>query len=138
MTTLIFPQQAHFRSHLQQYLKVIPVYPNYPFTEILSCVSKWLCLIFLECNDEIESIQDLLQAVKDIGDWKGLCTTLGVEEGVMTSPETKKQDCLTAYWNNGEATWTEVVRAVADNNKRIAKKIAKKYCVDFDKVINER
>ena len=85
--------------------------------------------------------------MKDIGDWRGLCTNLKVDEGTMDRlihssdrAEAKLNDCLKAYLKGGEATWTEVVRAVAMppiNNKRVAKKIAKKYGVDFDKVKDE-
>ena len=85
--------------------------------------------------------------MKDIGDWRGLCTNLGVDDGIMdrlihsaAHDLAKKQDCLTAYWNSGEATWTEVIQAVAMapiNNKRIAKDVANKYHVDFGKVITK-
>ena len=92
-------------------------------------------------------IQDLLQAVEDIGNWRGLCTNFRVDEGIMNKliyssahSDTIKQDCLTAYWNHGEDTWTEVIKAVymaPINNQRVAKRIAKKYGVDFDKAIRK-
>ena len=85
--------------------------------------------------------------MKDIGNWRGLCTNLRVDEGIMDRlinsadhDEAKKLECLTAYWNGGKATWTEVIQAVAMtpiNNKRIANDIAKKYGVDFDEVKDE-
>ena len=88
---------------------------------------------------------NLLQAVKDIGDWNGLCTNLKVDDGIMDGlrhseqhHERKKDACLRAYWNGGKATWTEVIQAVAMypiNNERIARKIANEYHIDFDKVI---
>jgi hypothetical protein len=80
-------------------------------------------------------LNDLIQAVKEIGNWRGLCTNLGVDEGVMDtlihSPATvdaKKADCLQAYFNGGEAKWSTVVKAVSMHpisNKRVAKWIAK-------------
>ena len=85
--------------------------------------------------------------MKDIGNWKGLCRNLRVNEGIIDGlihsgdhHQINKEECLTTYWNTGEATWTQVVQAVAKapiNNKRIAKMIAKKYGVVYDKVITE-
>ena len=70
--------------------------------------------------------------------------SLRVDKGVMNkldkahrgSEDDKMMECLQAYIDNGEASWSEVVKAVAKppiNNKRLAKKIAKDYDVDFDK-----
>ena len=44
----------------------------------------------------------------------------------------KKSDCLTAYFDQGEAAWEEVVLAVAQppvNNVDLASNIAQKYIV---------
>ena len=85
--------------------------------------------------------------MKGIGNWRGLCTNLKVDESTMdplvhssARPEAKKADCLKAYFDTGEATWAEVVKAVAMypiRNRRIAKEIAHNYGVDFDKVKDE-
>ena len=75
--------------------------------------------------------------MQEIGDWKGLCFNLNVNDAKMNAldfgqqpPEWKKQECLKAYFDTGEATWEEVIRAVSDypiSNKRVAKEIADKY-----------
>ena len=52
--------------------------------------------------------------------------------------ETKMAECLQAYFDNGEATWSQVVRAVAMHpikDKRLARKIANDHNVDFDMII---
>ena len=49
----------------------------------------------------------------DVGDWVGLCWNLEVDEGIMdhlkhadyVTPESRKRDCLLAYWKSGSATW---------------------------------
>ena len=89
-------------------------------------------------------MNDLIQAVKDIGDWQALCTNLGVDDGVLetlvhstTTVYTKKADCLRAYFNDGKANWADVVKAVTMhpiNNKRVAKQIAKTYGLDYNKI----
>ena len=86
---------------------------------------------------EVESLHELYQAVKDIGDWKGLCLNLKVNDAKMNSLdfspkpiEWKKLECLKAYFDTGEATWEDVVRAVREHpiyNNRVAKQIAKRY-----------
>lgn len=50
-------------------------------------------------------------------------------------PDQQKANCLTAYFNSGEATWSKVVDAVANypvNNRRLARKIAKDHGVPFE------
>ena len=89
----------------------------------------------------------LIQAVKDIGNWRGLCTNLGVSEGVIdtliystTTVDIKKADCLLAYFNGGEANWGDVVNAVAMHpisNKRVAKQIAITHGLDYNIVKEE-
>ena len=96
-------------------------------------------------GDEIENIQDLIQAVKDVGDWRALCTNLKINEGKMDflvnsadSFMIKKAECLQAYFDEGDAKWSDVVKAVAKhpvNKIRIAKKIAKIHGINFDEVI---
>ena len=98
-------------------------------------------------DDEVQNLNDLIQAVKGIGDWQALCTNLGVNDGVIetlihstTTVDTKKADCLRAYFNDGEANWGDVVKAVAMSpirNKRVAKRIAKTYDLDYNNIIKE-
>ena len=98
-------------------------------------------------DDEVQNLNDLIQAVKDIGDWQALCTNLGVDDGVLetlvhstTTVYTKKADCLRAYFNNGEANWGDVVKAVAMHpisNKRVAKQMAKTYGLDYNNIVKE-
>ena len=92
-------------------------------------------------------MNNLIQAVKDIGNWHGLCTNLGVSEGVIdtliysaTTVDIKKADCLRAYFNSGEANWGDVVKAVTMHpirNKRVAKVIAETYGLDYNKIVKE-
>ena len=99
-------------------------------------------------EDDIKDISSLIQAVQTIGDWRGLCTNLGVDESIMNSliqstdvsANVKKTECLHGYLKSGEATWRHVVRAVAMypiKDLRLAKKIAKAHGIDFDAVRNE-
>ena len=73
---------------------------------------------------------------------------LGVQQGKMetlvhssdTAVHTKKLECLQAYFDEGEAKWSEVVKAVAEypvSNKRIAKKIAKAHGIDYDEIVKD-
>ena len=73
---------------------------------------------------------ELLQAVNEIGDWRGLCTYLGVDRGTMDGIKyfghTEKLDCLQAYINQGEAKWSGVIKAVVMmKNHLVAQNIAK-------------
>ena len=71
-------------------------------------------------------------------DCVGLCWNLDVGEGIMdhlkhsdyVTPETKKRDCLQAYWKSGDVTWETVIHAIVDKpigNIRLAKRIADDY-----------
>jgi pyruvate-formate lyase-activating enzyme len=92
-------------------------------------------------------LNDLIQAVEKIGNWRGLCTNLGVDEGVMdalihstATVDAKKADCLQAYFNGGEAKWSDIVKAVAMhpiNNKRVAKRLAKAHGLNYKKIIEK-
>ena len=98
--------------------------------------------MFLYLDDEIQEVNDLIQAVQEIGDWQGLCTNLGVSEGKIealvhstatVTVDAKKADCLRAYFKSGEAKWSNVVKAVAMypvGNKLVAKQIAKAHGLD--------
>ena len=93
-------------------------------------------------------MNDLIQAaVKDIGNWRGLCTNLGVSEGVIdtliystATVDIKKADCLRAYFNGGKANWADVVKAVARHpisDERVAKHIAKISGLDYNNIVKE-
>ena len=68
---------------------------------------------------------------------------LGVAQGkidaLIHSPDVvhiKKLECLQAYYDQGEAKWSDVVKAVESypiNNKRVANNIAKAYGVNSSK-----
>ena len=76
-----------------------------------------------------------------------LCTNLGVDDGIMetrplhyTTVNTKKADCLRAYFNDGKANWANIVKAVTmhpTSNKRVAKQIAKTYGLDYNNIVKE-
>jgi hypothetical protein len=98
-------------------------------------------------DEEIKKVNDLIQAVVEIGDWRGLCTSLGVDEGVLdalyhsTAPEdAKKADCLRAYFKSGEARWSDVVKAVSMppiRNKRAAKRIAIAHGLSYEAIMKD-
>lgn len=95
-------------------------------------------------HTEIKEILDLYQAVKNIGNWKGLCVNLRVAGATMNmleystdNADSKKLTCLQAYFNNGEAIWEDVVRAVREypiNNNREANAIEAKYILKRDEL----
>ena len=95
-----------------------------------------------QTGTKIKKIQDLFDAVSDVGNWCGLCSNLYVDDGVMDRlehsndlPEKKKRDCLRAFYDSGDATWEQVVKGVAKspiNNKKLANEIAWKYIVHKD------
>ena len=100
-------------------------------------------------TDKIKKVNDLIQAVKEIGNWLGLCTNLGVTEGVMdrlkystdaVTVDAKKAECLRAYFKSGEAKWSDVVKAVAMypiDNKRVAKQIAKDHGLHYEAIVKD-
>ena len=76
------------------------------------------------------------------------CWNLEVDEAIINSlkysdyvrPESKKQDCLQAYWNTGEANWETVIHAIAEypiKNFKLAKQIAKKHKIAYTCTIRE-
>ena len=85
----------------------------------------------------IKDSRQLFQAVDKIGDWQNLCKNLKVDVGIMDMlkfsrdhDSIKKDECLEAYVNNGDASWEEVVVAVARfpiRNKLVSYNIAKVY-----------
>lgn len=113
------------------------ILPNVPIFRSILFLQKYShCQsLQLESQTPVNSFRELYHAVSDIEDWVGLCWNLDVDEGIMDrlkhsdsdTSETKKQDCLQAYWNSGEAIWETVIHAVADKpigNIRVAKMIA--------------
>ena len=102
--------------------------------------------VHLGTDDDITDVNPLFFAVKDIGDWRNLCYNLGVGDDVMSplihasAPlNQKKRDCLEAYVKGGEATWSKVVKVVANfpiSDKLLAKKIARSHGIDW-KIIND-
>ena len=90
---------------------------------------------------------ELFNALKNVGYWKGLCDTLKVRDALMNELQhspmpdiEKKHDCLTDYFNNQNPDWRTVVKVVANypiNDRREACNIAvkhmkqnKQYCKD--------
>ena len=73
----------------------------------------------------------------EIGNWRGLCENLKINRGIIEKlkysndpPEYKISDCLTAYFNKGEAVWEEVIVALARPTLLkvdLARKIARRY-----------
>ena len=96
----------------------------------------------------VESVQDLVKMLSDIGNWEALCTNLGVRQAVMSelvhSPldsKSKKKRCLESYFNSGHAHWEEVITAVVGPgifNERVAKKIANKYLIDYKAILDKQ
>ena len=95
----------------------------------------------LQCT-KIEEFKQLYDAVHEIGNWRGLCLHLGVHDAIMNALihsnkeiDEKKQECLQAYFNTGEAYWEEVVRALIKhpiNNKRLGRELVEQYQLRTD------
>ena len=102
---------------------------------------------YFTTDEEIKKVNDLIQAVKEIGNWRGLCTNLGVNEGKIdalihstATVDTKKAACLRAYFIGGQAKWSDVVKAVAMHpisNKRVAKQIAKDHGLHYEAIVKD-
>lgn len=95
---------------------------------------------------DIHDINQLQEAVKEIGDWRSLCMNLGVDSAIMDElihaqnklDKAKKADCLQAYIDSGEAHWCKVADAVSKypvNKRRIGNIIRKEYCPKDSNVI---
>ena len=102
-----------------------------------------LCFSVFIIDDEIKKLNDLIQAVQEVGDWIGLCRNLGVSEGKLDTliqnpnqpANQQKAECLRAYFNMGKAKWSKVVEAVKKypiSNSRLARKIAEDHGLPFD------
>ena len=98
----------------------------------------------LYIGHEIEKLNDLIQSLQSIGDWRGLCRNLDVDESIMDHlehsyyhPDVQKAECLKVYFNTGKARWTKVVEAVAMypiKNLRVAKKILEEHGLPHDEL----
>ena len=129
MTDLVYANMDLLNNSLFVFIIIL----NRPFSYFLAVGDKSSTNTFTE----VEHFNELYQALQEIGDWKGLCHNLNVDDATMNAleydpkhTEWNKRDCLRAYFDTGEATWEDVVRAVGEypiNNKRVAKKIANKY-----------
>ena len=123
-------------------MRLLPSFLFLPFP----CAHYFTCF-FPPIDDKIENFQDLVQAVKGVGNWRGLCLNLDVDQGIIDtlihSPDVadiKKLECLRAYFDQSKAKWSQIVRAVAMypvNKKRIAKNIAKGHGIEFDKLVKD-
>ena len=91
------------------------------------------------------SRKTLLDDLQDIGNWESLCTHLEVSETVMDplryselAITIKKERCLSAYIDSGEATWDHVVKVVCSppfNKIKLGKEIAKRHEVKLEMCI---
>ena len=80
---------------------------------------------------------DLYTELADIGNWEALCSYLGVPEAKINElvhehleNTAKKQRCLAAYVDQGNACWEEVIKVVSSYpffKNLLAAQIAKKY-----------
>ena len=85
----------------------------------------------------IQDSSELRHAVVEIGNWLGLCENLKINIGTIEELKYsndhikhKISECLTAYFDKGEAVWEEVVFAIAQprlNKGVLARKIARRY-----------
>ena len=94
------------------------------------------CKIHIINPTVIIDIQQLEQAVEEIGNWSTLCKNLNVNKGILDNLKferdagtSKKSTCLQAYINSAKASWEEVAIVVAKGpfyNNLQAQDIAKK------------
>ena len=90
---------------------------------------------------KIESKKELREAVSEIGNWFELGSNLAVKEATMNGLKNslkqdtfKKTECLSAYVDQGEACWEEVVKVLSEHpffNNRVASVIWEKYCTQY-------
>ena len=107
-----------------------------------SIIPAYCQTLHMKSKTPISRFNKLYHAVANVGDWEGLCLNLDVDEAKMdhlkhsnfVGPESKKRDCLKAYWNTGEAIWETVIQAVAAypiTNVELAKKIANSHNISY-------
>ena len=108
-------------------------------------VVSFVCLFvvfFIDTNcHRIACKQDLYTMLADIGNWQSLCIYLGVPEAVLSDlvnedleNNDRREKCLAAYFDQGEACWEKVIEVVAGHpfyNKKLATQIAQKYGVSW-------
>jgi len=104
----------------------------------LAATSILMSFFFTDCHP-IASKEDLFTELADIGNWHSLCTHLKVPEAVINGLENenlenvaRKQKCLSAYIDQGNACWEKVIEVVAGYpfyKKNLASQIAEKYGV---------
>lgn len=111
-------------------------------TVISSVVPPYCQTLHMKSRTPINTFVELYRAVADVGDWEGLCLNLDVDEAAMdilkhsqsSTHESKKRECLKAYWKTGEAIWETVIQAVAlypITNIRLAKEIANGHSIAY-------
>ena len=107
-----------------------------------------LSIVLNTCNldpyPEI-SIKTLLDDLEEINNWEILCTHLEVNGAVIDTLRhsglditIKKERCLSAYIDSGEATWDHVVKVVCSppfNKIKLGKDIAKRHKVKLEMCI---
>ena len=96
-------------------------------------------LTFITGCHRITKKSDIYAELADIGNWEALCSYLGVPEAKIDElvhehleNTVKKQRCLAAYVDQGNACWEEVIKVVAGYpfyKKLLAEQIAAKHCV---------
>ena len=101
--------------------------------------------MLIQSGDKIENIYEVLQALEEnFNDGRSLCKILKMERDILErishsekSDSDKMVDCLEVYIKSGEATWLGLVNAVAQSDKQLAKKIAKKHNVSEKDIKDE-
>ena len=98
----------------------------------------------MSCHS-ISKSQELERAVAEVGNWESLCDQLEVPKAVLNDLRfanmeniVKKNRCLEAYINTGNACWETVVRVVASHpiqNPRVAMEIAAEHGLDYHSIV---
>ena len=101
-------------------------------------------LTAVSCH-RISKSQELERAVAEVGNWESLCDQLEVPKEVLSDLRfanmeniVKKNRCLEAYFNTGNACWETVVRVVASHpihNPRVAMEIAAAHGLDYRSIV---
>ena len=96
------------------------------------------------CHRITDPVQ-LYKSVETIGDWKMLCSLLGVKEATVNhflfsdgDATWKKYQCLKAYLDLGHGCWEMVVKVICSfpfYNIRLARTIAEEYDVSMVDVV---
>ena len=104
-------------------------------------------MLHMKSKTQINTFNELYHAVAKVGNWKGLCLNLAVDDAKMDElkhsdlvTESKKQDCLQTYWNTNEAIWETVIQAVATypiSNIKLAIRIANSHNIAYTCVTSD-